>query len=101
MVSLKRNVKVQMTKFKSISNEKVQIPDILPFHYSDHRISVCGFFRHLNFLWHLGFGRQVPRPAKAGSRGTIKTMFPSREVPAFGQGASHLSFMPLRGIFSG
>jgi hypothetical protein len=32
MVSLKRNVKVQMTKFKSISNEKVQIPDILPFH---------------------------------------------------------------------
>jgi len=44
MASLKRNVKVQMTKSKSISNDQIQIPDILPFHYSGYSISACGFF---------------------------------------------------------
>ena len=41
-----------------------------------------------------GLGRQVPLdPAlQAGSRGTIKTIFPSREAPACGRGASLLHF---------
>ena len=41
-----------------------------------------------------GLGRQVPRNPRpvGGSRGTIKTIFPSREAPACGRGASLVHF---------